>query len=189
MTERTLWASKPYERANPVTERISAELARALRDSGLVWRPAAGDAFVIDRVEADDEIFILSDMTVEAHHFPTGTELGFNGTTEWALDSVPLEDALWLPQEHQLRELLGVAFVSLTAGAAAGAAAGPTAGHTAGHTAGSAAEPAAEPAAGSSGGPAVTVIIDGISRTFDADATANAYARALLALLDSLAAE
>ncbi len=101
-----------------MTERISAELARALRDSGLVWRPAAGDAFVIDRVEADDEIFILSDMTVEAHHFPTGTELGFNGTTEWALDSVPLEDALWLPQEHQLRELLGVAFVSLTAGAA-----------------------------------------------------------------------
>ena len=168
-----------------MTERISAELARALRDSGLVWRPAAGDAFVIDRVEADDEIFILSDMTVEAHHFPTGTELGFNGTTEWALDSVPLEDALWLPQEHQLRELLGVAFVSLTAGAAAGAAAGPTAGRTAGHTAGS----AADPAAGSSGGPAVTVIIDGISRTFDADATANAYARALLALLDSLAAE
>ncbi len=168
-----------------MTERISAELARALRDSGLVWRPAAGDAFVIDRVEADDEIFILSDMTVEAHHFPTGTELGFNGTTEWALDSVPLEDALWLPQEHQLRELLGVAFVSLTAGAAAG----PTAGHTAGHTAGSAVEPAVEPAAGSSGGPAVTVIIDGISRTFDADATANAYARALLALLDSLDAE
>ncbi|HPM51380.1 MAG TPA: hypothetical protein PK282_04015 [Rhodoglobus sp.] len=168
-----------------MTERISAELARALRDSGLVWRPAAGDAFVIDRVEADDEIFILSDMTVEAHHFPTGTELGFNGTTEWALDSVPLEDALWLPQEHQLRELLGVAFVSLTAGAAAGAAAGPTAGRTAGHTAGS----AADPAAGSSGGPAVTVIIDGISRTFDADATANAYARALLALLDSLDAE
>ena len=139
-----------------MTERISAELARALRDSGLVWRPAAGDAFVIDRVEADDEIFILSDMTVEAHHFPTGTELGFNGTTEWALDSVPLEDALWLPQEHQLRELLGAAFVSLTAGAATG--------------------------------PAVTAVIDGATSTFAADATANAYARALLALLDSLAA-
>ncbi|MCA0216952.1 MAG: hypothetical protein LCH43_06315 [Actinobacteria bacterium] len=164
-----------------MTERISAELARALRDSGLVWRPAAGDAFVIDRVEADDEVFILSDMTVEAHHFPTGTELGFNGTTEWALDSVPLEDALWLPQEHQLRELLGVAFVSLTAGATVRAAAGPTAGHTAGS--------AAEPAAGPSGGPTVTAMIDGTSSTFEADATANAYARALLALLGSLAAE
>lgn len=99
-----------------MTDRISAELARALRDSGLIWRPAAGDAFIIDRVEADDEVFILSDMTVEAHHFPTGTELGFNGTTEWALDSVPLEDALWLPLEHQLRHLLGGAFVSLTVG-------------------------------------------------------------------------
>ena len=40
-----------------MTERISAELARALRDSGLVWRPAAGDAFVIDRVEATSAIF------------------------------------------------------------------------------------------------------------------------------------
>lgn len=136
-----------------MTGRISAELARALRDSGLTWRPAAGDAFIIDRVEADDEVFILSDMTVEAHHFPTGTELGFNGTTEWALDSVPLEDALWLPQEHQLRELLGGAFVSLTAG------------------------------------PTVTATIDGVTNTFAADATADAYARALLALLDSLAAE
>jgi hypothetical protein len=93
---------------------ISTELARALRDSGLVWRPAAGDRFLVDRVEADDEVFILSDMTVEAHEFSTGTVLGFNGTTEWALDSVALEDALWLPREDQLRELLGPVFVALT---------------------------------------------------------------------------
>ena len=33
--------------------------------------------------------------------------LGFNGTTEWALDSVTLDQALWLPREDQLRELLG----------------------------------------------------------------------------------
>jgi len=45
---------------------ISTELARALRDSGLVWKPRAGDAFRIDLVEADDELFVLSDMTVEA---------------------------------------------------------------------------------------------------------------------------
>ena len=94
---------------------LSAELARALRDSGLVWHPAAGDAFLIDRVEADDEVFILSDMTVEAHEYSTGSVLGFNGTTEWALDSVALEDALWLPHEHQLRDKLGATFRSLTA--------------------------------------------------------------------------
>ena len=95
---------------------ISTELARALRDSGLVWRPKAGDAFRIDRVEVDDETFILSDMTVEAHEFTTGTVLGFNGTTEWALDSVAIDDALWLPHENQLREFLAATFVSLSRG-------------------------------------------------------------------------
>jgi hypothetical protein len=92
---------------------ISIELARALHDSGLVWQPAVGDAFLIDRIEVDADVFYLSDMTIEAHELPTGTELGFNGTTEWALDSVALADALWLPSESQLRALLGAAFVGL----------------------------------------------------------------------------
>jgi hypothetical protein len=134
---------------------ISVELARALRDSGLVWRPQAGDAFLIDRIEADEEVFILSDMTVEAHEFSTGTVLGFNGTTEWALDSVAIDDALWLPHEHQLRDLLGPAFVSLTV----------------------------------EGGYTVTATIDAVTSIFVSDAAADAYARALLHLLDSLAAE
>ena len=94
---------------------ISTALARALRDSGLRWHPKAGDAFRIDGVEADQEVYILSDMTVEAHDYGTGTVLGFNGTTEWALDSVPLDDTLWLPHEHQLRQFLAATFRSLTA--------------------------------------------------------------------------
>ena len=93
---------------------ITTELARALRDSGLVWHPVSGDAFRIDRPEVYGDIFTVSEMTVEAHHYPTGTVLGFNGTTEWALDSVDLDDALWLPREHQLRELLRGTFRSLT---------------------------------------------------------------------------
>lgn len=93
---------------------ISTELARALRDSGLVWHPSSGDAFRIDRPEVDGDIFTVSEMTVEAHHYPSGTVLGFNGTTEWALDSVGLGDALWLPREHQLRDLLRGTFRSLT---------------------------------------------------------------------------
>jgi hypothetical protein len=71
---------------------------------------------VVESLAADDEpldVFTLSDMTIEAHHYPTGTELGFNGTTEWALDSVAADDSLWLPREDQLRTLLGPAFVSL----------------------------------------------------------------------------
>ncbi|MDQ1547120.1 MAG: hypothetical protein QOH69_2024 [Actinomycetota bacterium] len=134
---------------------ISTPLARALRDSGLVWHPAAGDAFRIDLVEVDDEVFYLSDMTVEAHTLMTGTELGFNGTTEWALDSVAIEDALWLPSESQLRVLLGSAFRSLTA---------------------------------VDKGSRVTAEIDDIRSDFDADLAEDAYARALIALLDSVTA-
>lgn len=92
---------------------ISVQLARRLVTLGLEWSPASGDAFCIDREEFESEVFTVSDMTVEAHVFDTGTILGFNGTTEWALDSVALEDALWLPRESQLRGLLGDAFRAL----------------------------------------------------------------------------
>ena len=37
----------------------------------------------------------------------------FTITTEWALDSVPLDVALWLPREDQLRELIGDRLQSL----------------------------------------------------------------------------
>jgi len=93
---------------------ITVDLARRLADAGLRWHPAPGDRFAVDTPGFDGEVFTLSDMTIEAHHHPTGTVLGFNGTTEWALDSVAADDALWLPREDQLRTLLGVAFVSLT---------------------------------------------------------------------------
>lgn len=93
---------------------ISTELARKLHSSGLSWRPASGDAFRIERAGFDSDVFTVSDMTIEPHEFDTGTILGFNGTTEWALDSLALEDALWLPREDQLRVMLGEGFRSLT---------------------------------------------------------------------------
>ncbi|MCL9664352.1 pilus assembly protein CpaE [Curtobacterium albidum] len=95
---------------------ITVELARSLRDAGLRWHPATGDRFVIDKPGVDDDVYTVSEMTVERHDHPSGTSLGFNGTTEWALDSVEASESLWLPREDQLRGLLGPAFVSLTAG-------------------------------------------------------------------------
>jgi hypothetical protein len=89
---------------------ITRELATLLRDAGLRWHPAPGDAFSITNAELEGDVFTVSDMTIESHEFDTGTILGFNGTTEWALDSVAIEDALWLPREEQLRELLGDSF-------------------------------------------------------------------------------
>lgn len=91
----------------------STTTARALRDTGLQWRPAKGDRFVIPDREMDDVVFVVSDMTIEAHDLPSGQVLGFNGTTEWALDSVDAAEVLWLPREGQLREHLGGAMVCL----------------------------------------------------------------------------
>lgn len=92
---------------------ISTELAAALRDAGLVWHPSSGDRFQLNEPEFDADVFTVSEMTVEPRSSSTGTILAFNGTTEWALDSVSLGDTLWLPREDQLRELLLGAFRSL----------------------------------------------------------------------------
>jgi hypothetical protein len=92
---------------------ISTELATALREAGLVWRPVSGDRFQLDEPEFEADVFTVSEMTIEPRTYPTGTILAFNGTTEWALDSVALDDALWLPREDQLREMLRGAFRSL----------------------------------------------------------------------------
>ena len=92
---------------------ITVELARALRDAGLRWVPAAGDRFVVVDRGMDTDVFVLADMTVEVHRPPTvggDTVIGFNGTTEWALDSVDQTDAVWLPAEDQLRSRLGAGF-------------------------------------------------------------------------------
>ena len=92
---------------------LSLTLALALRDAGLRWSPASGDRFVLPHRGMDDDVFVLSEMTVEVHRFPTGTVIGFNGVTEWALDSVEQDQALWLPTEGQLRDLLGGLFRTL----------------------------------------------------------------------------
>jgi len=89
---------------------ITLELARALRTAGLEWQPATGDRFVIDMPDLEQQSFVLSDLTVDLHHIQGQQVLGFNGTVEWALDSVTVEQAVWLPHEDQLRRALGPAF-------------------------------------------------------------------------------
>ncbi|MBI4941691.1 MAG: pilus assembly protein CpaE [Actinobacteria bacterium] len=92
---------------------LTVATARRLDLAGLRWTPAPGDRFVLPDRGMDEEVFVISDMTVEVHRFPNATVIGFNGTTEWALDSVEQHEALWLPAEHQLRELLGGLFRAL----------------------------------------------------------------------------
>ena len=86
---------------------ITVELARNLGEGGLLWEPTPGDRFTIDQPNVLGEVFWISHLTIDVHTFKGQPLLGFNGTTEWALDSVTLDQALWLPREDQLRELLG----------------------------------------------------------------------------------
>jgi len=93
---------------------LSLDLARALRGAGVAWHPAPGDLFAVPDRDLDEQVFVLSDMVIQRVDVPDGPPiLAFNGTTEWALDSLEAHEAVWLPREDQLRALLGPAFRSL----------------------------------------------------------------------------
>jgi hypothetical protein len=135
---------------------ISRQLASDLRDAGLTWTPVKGDWFVIPGHGLDQLEFVISDMVIETRRMALGRQmLAFNGTTEWAMDTLAASDALWLPRENQLREVLGEAFIGL------------------------------EHIPGETPGYAVSTLIGNTEERFvDVDVEA-AYARAALALLRS----
>ncbi len=93
----------------------SVELARRLRDAGLGWEPTAGDRFHIPDRGLDDRVWSIADMVIEGRDDILGRrELAFNGSVEWALDSIFEHEVVWLPTEGQLRTLLDDQFIALT---------------------------------------------------------------------------
>jgi hypothetical protein len=106
----------------------------------------------------DELEFVISDMVVETRRMAFDRQmLTFNGTTEWAMDTLAASEALWLPREDQLREILGEAFMGL------------------------------EYIPGEAPGYAVSMLLgDSEKRFVDVDVE-SAYARAALALLASTA--
>jgi hypothetical protein len=92
---------------------IALALAKRLQAAGVDWQPGRGDRFVVPDKGMDEDVFVISDMVVEVHDTPTGQIVGFNGITEWALDSVQRDDVVWMPRESQLRDLLGERFLRL----------------------------------------------------------------------------
>lgn len=94
---------------------ITVELAVQLREAGLAWSPRSGDRFAIPITGLDDKVFVVSEMTIQTQRLATGDIVRFNGTTEWALDSIPQDEVIWLPHEAQLRHMLGPWFVRLEA--------------------------------------------------------------------------
>lgn len=91
---------------------IARDLASRLAPL-LDWTPANGDQFYIPRPEISESVFTISDMVVELVVRHGESRFHFNGTVEWALDSVESDAVVWMPREDQLRALLGDAFVSL----------------------------------------------------------------------------
>jgi len=92
---------------------ITRELAERLQGAGLVWTPASGDRFMIPDRDLDDDLFVISEMTIEVHEILGRRIIKFHGTTEWALDSITADLVLWLPREDQLRDALGERFAAL----------------------------------------------------------------------------
>lgn len=128
------------------------ELARR----GLRWTPASGDRFHVPDRDLDDEVFVVSGMAIEASDLPSGAEMRFNGTVEWALDSIAQSEVIWLPREDQMRAALGARFVRLERLGPIG-----------------------------SGDGGYAVVLTGDERHVDIDAE-RAYARALLSALPGL---
>ncbi len=92
---------------------IEIELARALHQAGLPWDPDEGDRFTLPDRGMDGEVFTISEMVVEVKRSLVGQMIAFNGTTEWALDSIEQAEAVWIPRESQLRIALGDRLLSL----------------------------------------------------------------------------
>src|SRR5215213_8010052 len=68
---------------------ISLELAHRIKAAGVSWQPSPGDHFHVPDRDLDETVFVVSDMVVEVLELPLRQRhFGFNGTTEWALDSI-----------------------------------------------------------------------------------------------------
>ena len=85
---------------------ISSELALRLKQAGLVWRPVERDFFMMPEHNLDEQIFVVSALPALVQNFHSEMSITFHGSIEWALDYVVLSEAVWLPTETQLRELV-----------------------------------------------------------------------------------
>ena len=85
---------------------IGLDTARKLKAAGLRWEPAQGDRFAVPDRGMDDRVFVINDMATIIELIQGAEMVTFHGTPEWALDHVYLGEAVWLPEEGQLRERL-----------------------------------------------------------------------------------
>lgn len=85
---------------------LSLDTAKKLKAAGLEWTPAKHDFFYIPVPDLDEQVYVISDMSVIVEGLAGDDVITFNGVVEWALDSMVVGEAVWIPREEQLRGLL-----------------------------------------------------------------------------------
>ena len=87
---------------------ISLESARKLKRAGLTWNPILYDFFGIPDRDLDEHVFVISDVQATIETIFRQQVVSFQGASEWALDSLIKSEAVWLPREDQLRDILEI---------------------------------------------------------------------------------
>ena len=85
---------------------LDIELARRLKQAGLAWQPAERDCFAIPDRHLDGQVFVVNRLTTLIQQYSGQLTITFHGSSEWALDDVVLAEVIWLPSETQLREAI-----------------------------------------------------------------------------------
>ena len=85
---------------------LALSLAKQLKDAGLQWQPQLHDAFVIPDRGLDERPFVITEVMAYIEQLWGSPMVTFHGTAEWALDYVLQTEAVWLPSESQLREMI-----------------------------------------------------------------------------------
>lgn len=85
---------------------ISLSQALRLKQAGLKWIPKLNDFFAIPERGMDANIFVLSDLQANIEKLFGSEVVAFQGASEWALDYLVSNEAVWMPREEQLRAAL-----------------------------------------------------------------------------------
>ena len=93
---------------------LSLPTARALKEAGLAWTPAAFDFFAVADRSLDDHLFVISEMPAGIALLQGQPVVSFQGAVEWALDFIATIDVIWVPTEAQLREHLAARLLTET---------------------------------------------------------------------------
>jgi hypothetical protein len=85
---------------------ISFPMAQRLKQAGLKWTPRLHDFFAVPERGMDTKVFVISDLQANIEKLFGSEVVAFQGASEWALDYLITSEAVWMPREEQLREVL-----------------------------------------------------------------------------------